>query len=322
MNYDLRQNPIRPFTKINYWYQATFPDGSTLESGKFWFDYIDNRYKWLTAKEDAFQVYWYRGDMAFGQMLLNVTKTGLKSAQSFLPISPPFPLKIYVYASTGELQNALQLSKQPWVAGRANPDLGVILLSIPSGPDGRLEMERQIPHEIMHILQFQKTGPGYKYIPLWLVEGSASLAELYPSPDYQRALNKAVESDALLPISKLCDSFPVDASSAFLAYAESASFVKYLHQNYGSSKLVALVERYQDGIGCQEGVNVIFEKSLADLDYDWQQKTLGVNKELAAFQNLSPYLLLLLLLLLIPFTGGILLVHKSTNNTRSIDVRS
>ena len=103
-------------------------------------------------------------------------------------------------------------------------------------------MERQIPHEIMHILEYQITGTSYNQIPVWLLEGLASSAELYPNPDYQQVLEKAVDEDSLLPMSVLCQDFPRDLSGALLAYAQSNSFVRFLNQNFGTRDTLSLVE--------------------------------------------------------------------------------
>ena len=68
------------------------------------------------------------------------------------------------------------------MAGHAAPDLGVVLISIPAGPDEGLEMQRQIPHELMHLAQYEVIGENFTNQPYWLIEGMASEAELYPNP--------------------------------------------------------------------------------------------------------------------------------------------
>lgn len=298
--YDLEKNPIRPFTHVTYWYRVITSRDTKYYSSKNTFDYLDNRFNWQDLENDQFHVYWYLGDLSFGQAILNTAQTGLRSAQTYLKAYPPIPLRIFVYANTADLQSALQLSQQSWVAGHASPDLGIILVSIPQGPEQRLELERQLPHEMVHILQYQKLGESYQKLPLWLIEGTASLAELYPNPDYQWVLERTANQNALIPIANLCSAFPQEASEAFLAYAQSTSFVRYLYQKFGITKMEELMQNYQDGLGCEQGVVKTFGIPLKQLESGWQRETLGIDVELLALQNLIPFFLLAVALLLPP----------------------
>jgi|SRR5271157_187862 len=319
--YDIKSNPIRPFARVVYWYRVITADGSVLESQKYSFDYIDNRFTWQNLDDSNFQINWYERDLSFGQQALNQAEAGLLSAQKYLPVTPTSPIRIYIYTNSSALQSALQLGLQSWVAGEASPDLRVILISIPSGPDQNLEMERQIPHEITHVLQYQMAGTAYQQLPTWLVEGTASIAELYPDPDYQVVLNNAITSGTLLPIETLCTSFPRDASGAYLAYAESTSFVRMIHEKYGSSGIQALMKKYEDGFGCNEGVTAALGSSLQQLQVQWQQEILGVDSQSVAWQNMLPYLVILVLLLAVALVSILHLAHKSKTIRPKYEVR-
>jgi hypothetical protein len=321
LQYDLKDNPIRPFARVAYWYRVTTADGTVLESQKYAFDYIDNRFKWQNLDDSNFQINWYGRNLNFGQDALNQAEAGLGSAEKYIPVTPSSVIKIYIYTSASDLQSALQLGQQSWVAGEASPDLRVVLISIPTGPDQNLEMERQIPHEVTHVLQYQVAGTAYQQLPTWLVEGTASIAELYPDPDYQVALNKATKAGTLLPIETLCASFPRDASNAYLAYAESASFVRMIHEKYGSSGIQALMKKYEDGMGCDEGAMAALGSTLQQLQVTWKQEMLGVDSQAVAWQNLSPYLLILALLLAAPLVSIVRLLRKSKTPKPEFEVR-
>lgn len=319
--YDIKSNPIRPFARVLYWYRVITADGSVLESQKYSFNYIDNRFTWQNLDDSNFQINWYERDLSFGQLALNQAEAGLLSAQKYLPVTPTSLIRIYIYTNSSALQSALQLGLQSWVAGEASPDLRVILISIPSGPDQNLEMERQIPHEITHVLQYQMAGTAYQQLPTWLVEGTASIAELYPDPDYQVVLNNAITSGTLLPIETLCTSFPRDASGAYLAYAESTSFVRMIHEKYGSSGIQALMKKYEDGLGCNEGVTAALGSSLQQLQVQWQQEMSGVDSQAVAWQNMLPYLVILVLLLAVALVSILHLARKSKAIRPKYEVR-
>jgi hypothetical protein len=303
---DLKQYPLRPYATVSYYFRLKTVNGDSYESERGSFEYVDNRFRWDLLEDKSFQVYWYGRDVTFGQSILNVAHAGLESAQRYINAPLPMPLKIYVYENATDLQFALALSQQnAWVAGHASPDLNTILVSIPSDPQQQLELERQIPHEIAHILQFSLVGEKYALLPVWLLEGSASLAELYPNPDYPRAIVDAVQSEGILAYDSLCITFPRDASGAFLAYAQSESFIRYIYQNYGTSGLTKLFEVYADGLGCEEGAHAALGIGLNELDFRWQQSSLGINSGWLAARNLSPYFLLLVVLLVPPLAVGL-----------------
>jgi hypothetical protein len=312
--YDLAERPLQAFTQIEYWYQVTSRNGEKATSPVYSFFYEDNGFTWQRLDTDSVKIAWIPGDLDFGNALQNTTSDSIQAARSILPADFPVPIRIYVYPTAQEMQAAAQLTDIPWAAGHTNPDLGVILISIPPGPDSRAEMERQIPHELMHILEYQVAGTAYNQLPVWLQEGLASNAELYPNPEYQRVLQKAVEEDALLPLSVLCTAFPRDLSGALLAYAQSGSFVRFLMQNYGSSTLVNLMQRYSDGMSCEAGIQSALGVNLTQVEARWQEEMLGRNPGLAAWKQIWPYLLLAAILF-IPMSLSIILTARKPAST-------
>lgn len=295
---DARQIPLEPFSTIQYRYQASLNDGSTISTDAKTISYDDNRFNWQSLDSGIFQVRWYGTDTALGQQIVDIAQQGLQHAQTLLKATPPAHLRIYAYASSRDLQSAMQLTSRPWVAGHTTPEQNLILISVPSGPEKNLELQRQIPHEIMHILQYQVMGSNYFSQPVWLVEGMASLAELRPNPEYERVLKEATAAQQIIPFSSLCTTFPQDAGPAFQAYAQSESFVGFLQEKYGSSGLSSLIEQYKNNLGCSDGVKAAFGISLDQLEYRWKQEALGINIGGLVLSNLSPYLLIALLLLL------------------------
>jgi hypothetical protein len=294
---DTRRLTLSPFSRIHYRFEATLEDGSNISSASFSFEYDDQRFEWQTVESGVIQVHWYGEDAALGQEILNIAQDALQSAQGLLNAPPPEPLRIYAYTSSQDLQSALQLAGQSWAAGHAAPELGMILISVPTGPERKLELERQLPHEIMHLLQYQVMGNQFVQQPVWLIEGMASLAELYPNPEYRRVLEATAASDELLPMETLCAAFPREAGAAFLAYAQSESFTRFLQEKYGTPGLRGLVEQYANGLGCEEAVSAAYGTSLGQLEYRWKQESLGINSGGLAVRNLSPYLLVSLLVL-------------------------
>lgn len=314
--YDARENLLRPFAKISLWFQVTLETGESQTSKKYSFVYTDNRFEWETREGDNLRVHWSEGDEAFGLAALDAARNGLAKIQSLFPADTSQPIDIYIYASPADLQNALFMGGETWVAGHASPALGIVLVSIAPSSQQNILMQQQIPHELAHVLLYRYVGENYNRLPTWLQEGNSLISELYPNPDYQLALDRAVENNALIPIADLCQPFPRDASQAFLAYAEAASFTRYLHTNYGTKGLDDLITAYADGLSCEAGAMRVFGKSLGYLDSNWQESVLGANLLGVAWREVLPYLLILALLLATPLATGISALRRKKKNER------
>jgi len=296
--YDVTQTPLRAFAHVDFWFSVTQRNGASVNSPQFFFDYLDNRFPWQETTSDTLTLHWYAGDAAFGQQLADTARNGQTRIYDLLGARPTQPIHLYVYASATDLQSALSLGGQAWVAGHASPDLGVGIVSLAPGPEQGLQMDRQIPHELAHLVLYQFSGERYALLPVWLKEGLASAVELSPNPDYEQALKMAAQNGGLLPISSLCAAFPPDASSRFLAYAQSASFTRALVAQYGVSGISSLISAYGDGLDCEQGAQRALGAPLSQIEQGWRSATLGENRLGLALQNLAGYLLLFALILL------------------------
>jgi hypothetical protein len=298
--HQIAQGMLRPFASIQFWYRIVLGDGQTFTSPQYYVKYEDNRPPWQVIEDGSIRLHWYEGDMAFGQAAFDVAHRGLTSVAGLFPVTQSGPVDIYIYASAMEVQEALNLGGESWVTGHASPDLGVVLVSVAPGLTQGIEMERQIPHELSHVILYGYTGSAYERLPAWLREGLATQAELYPDPDYRHILDIAGQNENLIAFTDLCAMFPQDASGAILAYAESGSFVNYLRETHGTSGLQALIDAYADGLGCEQGAYRALGMPLSQLDLRWRQAVLGQDIAGIAFQNFAPYLILLAFVLIIP----------------------
>jgi len=310
---DVKQNGLRPFSRVNWMYQFLLANGDTFQSTTYFIRYEDNRFDWQTLETGTLHVHWYNGDANFGQASLNAAQAGLGSISALMPVDLTQPTDIFIYANPDDLRGTLVLGGEDWVAGHADPALGVVMVMVEPDSAQSISMEQRIPHELMHVMMYRSVGAGYNYLPAWLREGTATLAETYPNADYDRLLAEAGANNNLIALTDLCSSFPSDAGQAFLAYAESRSFIKYLHDTYGSSGLLSLATSYADGVDCERGTERAFGVSLSTLEQKWRSSVLGGNRFLSVLQNISPYLVLLCLVLIIPFIGIISTLRKKGN---------
>lgn len=294
---------LRPFAPVHFWYRLNLSNGESYTSPPYTFEYIDNRVPWQILEDEWVRVHWYAGDLDFGQAAFDIAHVGMQKVSEVVPYQKSPPVDLYIYASTVDLHNALNLGSAGWVSGQASPDLGVALVAVAPDSAARSELERQIPHELAHLVLYQRAGSAYERLPIWLREGIASLVELRPNPDYQAALLAAAQNGTLLDMNSLCEAFPSDAARAYLAYAQSDSFTRYLYNTYGAPALFQVILAYADGLDCEQGPRRALGMSLSQLEHRWRQSAFQTNAIQAAGSNLLPYLILLFLLLSIPLWG-------------------
>lgn len=268
---------------------------------------------WQTLEAGMLKVHWYEGDERFGQAALDAAQAGLETIGRYIPISLEQPVEIFMYASADDLHHDRIPGSENWIAGHADPALGVVMVVISPGVQQNINMEQRIPHELMHVMLYRQLGAGYRNLPVWLREGMATLSELYPNTEYDRVLSDAAANNTLIPLNALCDSFPVDAGEAFLAYGESRSFTGYLQDAYGSAGVLHLATTYADGVTCERGPERAFGVSLASLETQWRSLVLGQNSLYASLEKIMPYLVLLCLVLIIPLIGIITTLRERGN---------
>lgn len=312
--YDASLNVFPPFSWIVFWFQATLVDDKTYTSSPITFPYEDNRFPWRSMTRDNVNVHWYAGDDSFGAAALDAAGAGMLGMNEFIPLSLTDAINIYIYSNITDLQNALALGGEEWVGGHTNPELGVVLVAIAPGSTQSSELETKIPHEMTHVMMYRSLGKTYVLQPIWLLEGTAAMMEIYPNPDYKHALDIASQNNSLISFDELCASFPADAGNAYLAYAQSQSFVSYIRETYGTSGLARLTKAYSDGFNCELGATNALGTPLSQLDARWRESTLGQNVTGVAARNLSPFILLMILVLVVPLWGAIDMLRQRRKN--------
>jgi hypothetical protein len=267
---NLTETKLIPFSTVSYWWEVVDAAGHTARSATQTLIYVDNRFAWQELTAGPVRVHWYQGDSGFGSAATSAAAEALPKIQQQIGVEPPSPLDVYVYASTADLRSAVELAGREWLGGQARPELGVVLVAIPPGDSARLQMRRDIPHELTHLMTFVATTPNYEATPRWLDEGLATLNEGDPNSTQAIAVQDAAAQNRLLPLEKLCGLFSTDASTALLAYGESRSVMQQIINEYGSAGVQALLAAYRDGATCEGGVERALNTSLTGLEVKWR----------------------------------------------------
>lgn len=302
---DLRQFPLPVFSEVSYWWQVEDAAHNSLTTETQTFTYDDNRFIWQETGAGRVQLHWVYGDAGFAQAVLDIAQASLEQLNGELQAPLPEVVRIYIYPTLPDLQSGLALAGRDWMGGQARPGLGVVLIAIPPDENAVPKMERDLPHEITHLLIYQATGVGYEHVPTWLNEGLATANERRPTPEYELALQRARAEGRLLPLESLCGPFPLDAQTALLSYAQSGSLVQFIRDRYGSAAIRVLLAAYGEGATCEGGVARALDTSLSGLDTAWRAQLEEQSGWEAVLEKASIWLALWLLSLLValPMVG-------------------
>ena len=319
--HELRQSPLPPFATVTFWWQIDDAAGNRLTTESQQFHYTDNRFRWEQAGANGLTVHWIEGhgDPAFGQAALDIARASLEEMNVELQAPLPASVNIYIYDAQDNLDAAMVLTGRSWVSGQAHPELGVAVVAIPFEEGYTSRMMRYIPHEITHLLVYQAVKPAsYRYVPEWLDEGLATANERLPTPEYALALDEARTQKQLLPLEDLCVPFPPHSHTAFLAYAQSGSLVRFIREQYGAQGIRALLAAYANGAGCAGGVQEALDVSLSGLETAWQASLEPQAPWRAWVKQIGVWvgLWLLSLLVAVPMIGGLRRRHQNTEPSR------
>ncbi len=312
--YDLHLSPFPPFGQVSWWWEVRDAEGHSVLTEPTSLLYVDNRFQWHTTAEGPIRIHTVVDDPVFAQAALDTARNSLESIAQQLDAPLPEEVHIYIYPSLDDIRAALEMAGREWVGGQARPELGVVLVAIPNGHTALLRMERDIPHELTHLLIYQAVGPeGYRFVPAWLDEGLATANELQPDPLLEAVLEEARSQGRLIPLSELCVPFSTDPDTALLSYAESASLVRYIQRYYGNEGIRALLDAYADGAGCEGGVLQALDISLRQLELAWHADLMGLGRWLTWLSENRAWLALWAISILTALPMAIGLLRRRTS---------
>ncbi len=263
----LETGGLPPGTEIDYWWLIEDAAGHELQTSPATIAFDDLSHDWRSLASDQVSIFWYEGDLSFVQELIDAADEALERLAVEIGVALEQPVKIYIYASSGDLRNAL-IYPQEWTGGIAFPGYGIVIIGI--SPDNLAWGKRAIAHEMGHLVVHQALSGFYGHLPVWLDEGLAMDAEGDLRSDLQTLLNEAIAHDTLFSVRSISSSFPTDPDEARLCYAESYSLVQFLIDTYGSDKMLNLLAVFNEGNTYDDAMLEVYGFNVDGLNAVWR----------------------------------------------------
>ncbi len=258
---------LPPGSIVEYWWVVEDADGNKVETVPIQVQFDDNRYPWRSLAEGMVTIYWYEGEESFAQKLMTTAQQALNRLTEDTGAYLEKPVNIYIYASTQDVQGAM-IYPQEWTGGVTFTRYDVVAIGI--APNKLSWGERAMTHELAHLVIHQMTLNPYSGLPTWLSEGLAMYAEGALESRYTASLDKAIAEGGLISVRSLSSPFSAYAEEAILSYAQSYSLVEFLIGNYGSDKMLGLINTFKQGSSYDEALVKVYGFDMDVLYTLWQ----------------------------------------------------
>ncbi len=266
--WELSRGTLAPGTLIKFYWRLEAKDGTIFKTEPISFRYEDNRFKWRSLQSGPVTLYWYKGTEDSAKKLLEAAQRALEKLQEDVGVEFQGPINIYVYASRGDMRDAIPSHSQ--VFDEATVTLGMVLSEdtvVVLGTDPNLE--KTIAHELSHLVVGKVVeSPLSSQLPRWLDEGLAMYAEGELPAKNALALEEALRKGKLISVRSL-SGYVGEPEKVDLFYAEAYSLVEFLIKEYGKEKMREFLAEFANGSGQEEALKKVYGLSIDELDAKW-----------------------------------------------------
>lgn len=173
--------------------------------------------------------------------------------------------KIYLYKDASDYHADTQ--RLYWSSAAVDVKKRVIKTFVEQG----FFFDSILPHEMTHIIFREFVGDKIN-LPLWLDEGIAGSQEKSSLNGRMRAARNLVERSTYVDINTLSGVKDPQTITPQVFYAEAASLVVFLLEQYGRDKFLEFSRRLRDGISWQEALVSTYRfVDLNDMQEKWKE---------------------------------------------------
>ena len=169
----------------------------------------------------------------------------------------------------------LRESRNDLVTAFAVPGEDLIAIDYSSMERTPFDLRSTLAHELCHLLLHRNIED--PALPRWLDEGIAQWVgggmDILDTGE-KDVLKQAVLAGNLLRLSDISLHFPEQSRALRLSYEESRSLVEFIVREYGTGKLLSILEGLHDGKTIEQAVSENLQVGLATLEGNWRNSLL------------------------------------------------
>ena len=228
---------------------------------------------WQVLRAPGLRFEYAPQDAALAARLWPRMEADRASVMERLRMFPPAELRVVLAPTVAAWRGLLGGEMPPGTLGVYLLGQHTIVLRSPrTAPGGDWDLRGVLRHELAHGMIDMGIAQS---VPLWLHEGLAILVS--DELDYldEAELSTLAVLGRLIPLPDLFDRFPRGHGARTVAYAQAASYVRFLLREGDMAGLQKLLEVLAQDVPVGEAFQSTFGQSLAALERRWQQELAG-----------------------------------------------
>ena len=267
---------IPPGSKIEYYFEIFFNDGSSFRTEKKNDVLLDSRFEWDLVQGDVVDVYFHGPVSRRAKNVLKASDKSVNDISELLGVDSNKRISLVMYNNYSEMFDVVVKKSQTQAGsliteGQAFSTENIVLVD--GGARSALGVAT---HEITHIIVSRATKDSYVGVPLWLNEGLAEFGNVEQDSGYDRYLEWAVDTNRLFPFSSL-NRFPGNPNLTLVAYGQSKSFIEFLVNKYPKENMKNLMKEISNRKSINESFISSYGKNLNDLEDEWKSTLLSID---------------------------------------------
>ena len=264
---------IPPGTIIYYYFEIRDLDGNELVTDVEEFIFEDARFTWEEVTEGPVAVAYHGPVKTRAEIILEAITQTLDFMGPILGADTTVPIRVTMYNNVKEMLEALPpgsstIRRELITEGQAFTRIGTLLVL-----GGGRRAKGTASHEVTHILNHRAGDAAVRGIPSWLDEGLAEFGNVDPGISYDIALEFAMATDRLLPITSM-PILPGDPEDVIIFYGQARSLIQFMVFRYGPQAMRELLSTLKSGTNMEDAIQDIYGISRIELENQWRD-TIG-----------------------------------------------
>ena len=260
---------IPPGTIITYNFEIEDVEGNRFDTEPAEFVLYDARFEWEEVSEGPIAVAYHGPVKKRADIILDAILQTLGIMGPLLGADTVEPIRVTMYNNVKEMLEALPpgsttIRRELITEGQAFTDVGTLLVL----GGGRMA-KGTASHEVTHILTHRAGDSTFGRVPSWLDEGLAEFGNIDPSFSYDIALEFALGTDRLLPITSM-PALPGEPEDVIIFYGQASSLVQFMVAAYGPRAMRDLMTLLGQGTNMDNAIVQVYGVGRIELENQWR----------------------------------------------------